>query len=273
MWHRSAVVAGSFYPTNPARLSADIEHYLEAADLIDLSGEPIALISPHAGYIYSGPVAAYSYRQLAGKHIDLAIVIAPSHRARFNGASIIPSGTYETPLGGVNIDGQMGALLEQEDGFSFIKEAHQAEHSLEVQVPFLQKVLGSFSLVPIIVGTVEIDTCRMLARSLAKNLEREGRKWIIILSTDLSHYFPYGKACEIDRVFIKTLLDFDENELYAVLSRNTAQACGEGPVLTGMITAKMLGASAVKLLKYANSGDTAGGKDQVVGYLSAAIVK
>ena len=152
-------------------------------------------------------------------------------------------------------------------------EVNQEEDSLEVQVPFLQKVLGDFSIVPIIVGTIDLATCRDIAGEIAGHLAAEKRKCVIVLSTDLSHYFPYERAKAIDNVFIQSLLSFDEEELYRTLSADKAQACGEGPVLTGMMAAKKLGARKVELLKYANSGDTAGSKDQVVGYLSAAIVR
>jgi len=149
----------------------------------------------------------------------------------------------------------------------------EAEHSLEVQVPFLQKVLGNFKIVPIIVGCVDLSTCRELAEELYRHLSSEKRSFILILSTDLSHYFQYNRARAVDEVFIESLSKFDEEDLYGVLSSENAQACGEGAVLTGMIAAKKLGAKKVDILKYATSGDTAGGKDQVVGYLAAAITK
>jgi AmmeMemoRadiSam system protein B len=273
MWHRSPVVAGSFYPSNPRRLSDEIDGYLRDVEDRPLGGELVALVSPHAGYIYSGPVAAYSFKQLMGSGAELAVVIAPSHRARFDGASVIPSGIYETPLGKVSIDESIGERLAGEKPFTFIKEVHQAEHSLEVQVPFLQKVLTDFSIVPIIVGTIDLATCREIAEEIAASLAAEKRKYIIVLSTDLSHYFPYDRAKAIDDVFIQSLLSFDEDDLFRTLSADKAQACGEGPVLAGMIAAKKLGARRVELLKYANSGDTAGSRDQVVGYLAAAMVR
>lgn len=273
MWHRSPVVAGSFYPSNPRRLSDEIDGYLKGVEDSPLGGELVALVSPHAGYIYSGPVAAYSYKHLAGSGVELAVVIAPSHRARFDGASVIPAGVYETPLGKVPVDELIGKPLVGGKHFTFIREVHQAEHSLEVQVPFLQKVLTDFSIVPIIVGTIDLATCREIACEIADLLLTEKRKYVIVLSTDLSHYFPYERAKAIDDVFIQSLLSFDEDDLYRTLSADKAQACGEGPVLTGMVAAKKLGARKVEVLKYANSGDTAGSKDQVVGYLAAAMVR
>ncbi len=273
MWRREPSVAGSFYPSNPEKLSREIDRYLSEAGDRTVKGEVLALISPHAGYIYSGPVAAHSFKELKGKNIDLAVVIAPSHRARFDGASVIPEGAYVTPLGDVEVDAELGARLLQEKHFSFIKQVDEAEHSLEVQVPFLQKTLGNFKIVPIIVGCVDLPTCRTLAEELGRHLSTEKRSFVMVLSTDLSHYLHHQKARSVDEVFIESLSKFDEEDLYRVLSSDSAQACGEGAVLTGMIVAKKLGARKVDILKYATSGDTAGGKDQVVGYLSAAISK
>lgn len=273
MWRREPVVAGSFYPSNPDKLSQAIDTYLSEVLGDRLTGEVLAVISPHAGYVYSGPVAAYSFRELQGRNIELAVVIAPSHRARFDGASVIPSGTYVTPLGDVEIDALLGEKLVGEPNFSFYKQVDQAEHSLEVQVPFLQKVLGAFKIVPIIVGCVDLEACRKLAEVISRHLAGETRRYVMVLSTDLSHYFTYQKARAIDSIFIDTISKFDEEELFRVLSMEKAQACGEGAVLTGLIAAKKLGAKKVDILKYANSGDTAGSKDQVVGYLAAAITR
>ncbi len=273
MWRREPVVAGSFYPSNPGRLSQDIDGYLAGAPSKKTTGEVVAVISPHAGYIYSGPVAAHSFREIRDSGVEVAVVIAPSHRARFDGASVIPSGTYVTPLGDVEIDDILGEKLIMDRRFSFVREVDQVEHSLEVQVPFLQKVLGTFKIVPIIVGCVKLESCRELAEVLYGALSQEKRKFVMVLSTDLSHYLPYNKARDVDRVFIEALSGFDEKALYETLSADKAQACGEGAVLTGMMTAKMLGASKVEILNYATSGDTAGDKSRVVGYLSAAIIR
>ena len=273
MWHRKPVVAGSFYSSNPKTLSRGIDGYLQDSENIKLNGEVIALISPHAGYVYSAPVAAYSFIQLKDIDFQLAIVLAPSHRARFNGASIIPSGIYETPLGNLPIDDQVGNLLMEKPHFQFLKEVHNSEHSLEVQIPFLQKVQNDFKLVPIVIGIVDLDTCREIADEIYNVLEKEKRKFIIIISTDLSHYHSYENACRIDNIFIENLKKFDENSLFDALKSGNTEACGQGSVLTGLSLCKKLGAQRVEILKYANSGDTAGGRDQVVGYLSAAITK
>lgn len=273
MWRRSPVAAGSFYPSNPEKLKKDINTYLKNAEKKKFNGELFGLIVPHAGYIYSGPVAAYSYAQLINSDVELVIVLAPSHRARFDGASIVTDGVFEGPLGDVIIDEALSKSLEKQPHFEFIKEAHLYEHSLEVQIPFLQSVLKKFSLVPIVIGSVDIALCKALAEEITDSLVKEKRKFIIIISTDLSHYYSYESAKKMDSIFIDNLKSFDIQKLYQSLQKEESQACGEGPVLTGMFLAQIMGVKRIEILKYANSGDTAGDKEQVVGYLSAAIVK
>ncbi len=273
MWRRTPSVAGAFYPSDGEKLRGQIEGYLNEVEDQEKVDNLVGIISPHAGYVYSGSVAAYSFSQLKDRGYEVAVILAPSHRARFDGASVIPGGIYETPVGDVNIDETIGRELANKPGYGFIKEVHQYEHSLEVQVPFVQVTCGNIHIVPIIIGCTDLDTCRSIGNSLAEVLKNEKRKWIIVISTDLSHYHGYDEASSIDSVFIEALREFNEDSLYATLVSNKAQACGEGPVLTGMIASRQLGASDVKVLKYANSGDTAGPRDQVVGYLSAALVK
>lgn len=272
MYRRRPAVAGSFYPSNSQRLGVMIDSYLLEAKGPDPSDDVVGVISPHAGYVYSGPVAAYAYRRLR-PDTELAVVLAPSHRARFNGAAILPEGIFETPLGDVPIDGEISSRLKDRDYFGTIKEAHELEHSLEVQVPFLQKVLGEFSLVPIIVGTVDIGICKGIAEGIHKALAGETRKLAVVISTDLSHYHSYDTAQSLDKRFSDALSTFDVKRVEDVISSGKAEACGEGPVLTGMVLCRLLGAARVEILKYANSGDTAGTRDQVVGYLAAAFLK
>jgi AmmeMemoRadiSam system protein B len=273
MYRRKPAVAGSFYPSNPEKLGSMIDSYLLEAGTASVKGRIVGLISPHAGYIYSGPVAAFSYAQLIGSGVSLAVVLAPSHRARFNGASVLTDGIYETPFGDVTIDDRIGSILKQIPYFGSVREAHEIEHSLEVQVPFLQRVVKGISIVPVIVGSVDIDMCRKVAEGIHDALSGEKRRFVVVVSTDLSHYYPYSAAQTMDSRFIEALKSFDEHELKRVLDTGSAEACGEGPVLTGMILCRQLGATKVEILKYANSGDTAGSRDQVVGYLSAAMVQ
>jgi AmmeMemoRadiSam system protein B len=275
MYIRKPAVAGSFYPGNPEQLQDMITGYLEAAGPLSdefKNDKIMGIISPHAGYVYSGPVAAYGYNYLAQSGFERFIVIAPSHRGRFNGISVIPKGFYRTPLGDVEIDSDLGERLEQRDHFGFIKEAHEVEHSLEVQIPFLQMVKPEAVIVPLVIGTTDPELCRIIGETIAGEIKSSGKEYGIIISTDLSHYHSYDAAVKKDKSFIAALESFDENRVEEVVLSGRSEACGEGAVLTGISLAKGLGAKKIKTVKYANSGDTAGSKDQVVGYLSALIL-
>ena len=275
MYIRKPVVAGSFYPADPVRLKKLIGEYLSSAAEVpecDDPGKITGIISPHAGYIYSGPVAAYGFNCLAGCNINNFIVIAPSHRGRFNGASVIPGGLFRTPLGDVEIDSSVAGELEKKENFAFIKEAHEYEHSLEVQIPFLQVIKPEAKIVPVIIGTIDIDLCRKTGKAIADTVKSSGEKYGVIISTDLSHYYGYDEAVKKDAKFIEALELFDEKKIRDVITSGKGEACGEGAVMAGLSLCRELGAGKVKILKYANSGDTAGSKDQVVGYVSALIL-
>lgn len=275
MYIRQPAVAGSFYPGNPDILRKNISEYLKsAADLpagIDCS-RVLGIVSPHAGYVYSGPVAAYGFKCLEKSRFNKFIIIAPSHYGRFNGASIIPEGIFKTPLGDAVIDSTLGRSLVKREYFSMIIAAHGSEHSLEVQIPFLQMVKPEAEIVPLVIGTIDPDICRKIGETIAAEVRSAGGEYGIIISTDLSHYHPYDEAVIKDRAFINALESFNEKNVYDVLSTGRAEACGEGGILAGIALAAGLGAEKIQVIKYANSGDTAGSKDQVVGYLSALIL-
>jgi MEMO1 family protein len=275
MYIRKPVVAGSFYPGDPEKLKKLIEAYLSDAEPLSReinSDKIMGIISPHAGYIYSGPVAAYGYNYLAQSRFNNFVVIAPSHRGRFNGASVIPQGLYRTPLGDMEIDSAAGKILEKKENFAFIKEAHEYEHSLEVQIPFLQMVKPDAKIIPVIIGTVDLDLCRTIGKTIADTVRSSGNEYGIIISTDLSHYYAYDDAVKKDKKFIDALELFDAKKIKEVIAAGKGEACGEGAVIAGISLSRELGAENIKVIKYANSGDTAGSKDQVVGYLSALIL-
>ncbi len=272
MYRRKPAVAGSFYPSSPERLRSMVDAYLDEASAHVQPGKPVGIVSPHAGYVYSGAVAAYAFKRI-DPGVERAVILAPSHRARFNGAAIVPEGFYETPLGNVAIDGVVSGALDRLDCFSLLKEAHELEHSLEVQLPFLQRVLGQFSIVPVVIGTTDLDLCREIAEGLHAALAADDAQTAVIISTDLSHYHPYDDARVMDRRFIDVVATMDEAMVNEVIATGRAEACGEGPVMTGMALCKRMGAKRATILTYANSGDTAGGRDQVVGYFAAAFEK
>ena len=269
---RKSVIAGSWYPGNPGILSSDIDGFLKNVPAEFLDGEIVALILPHAGYIYSGQIAAYSYKLVEGKTFDAVVVIGPSHRTRFQGASIYNKGGYETPLGIVPVDAELAnEIIAQSQMISFDPTAHMQEHSIEIQLPFLQVVLGEFSFVPIVMGDQSSQTCKELANAIFRSVA--DKRVLIIGSSDLSHFHSYEKAVKLDSVVLDHIKEMAPEELLKDLQRGTCEACGGGPIAVVMMVAERLGADRAKLLKYANSGDVTGDKSGVVGYASAAFYK
>jgi AmmeMemoRadiSam system protein B/AmmeMemoRadiSam system protein A len=270
---REPAVAGAFYPGQPEILRRDLSKYFENAKREKLEGEVIALISPHAGYMYSGQVAAHAYKLVEGKNFESVVVVAPSHHAVFKGASVYDRGGFRTPLGVVPVDVDLSKkMMEKRKEIQFLPEAHRREHSLEVQIPFLQVALKSFKLVPIVMEPYwSWETCQSLASAIAE--AARGKKVLLIASTDLSHFYSYHIAVELDRIFLNHIERFDVEGLNRDLKGNRAEACGAGPVVTIMLAAKMLGANRGKVLKYANSGDVTGDRSRVVGYAAAVFYK
>jgi AmmeMemoRadiSam system protein B len=270
---RMPAVAGAFYPGSPSSLKAMINNFMANAEKHPMDGELVALIVPHAGYVYSGQVAASAYKQIEGMRFDTVVLVGVSHRSAIRGASVYRSGSYETPLGAVEIDSDLaGELMAQDDVFSFQPGAHAIEHSLEVQIPFLQQVLSDFKIVPILMGHWSESVCSIVSDALAKTIST--RNTLLIASTDMSHYHPYEVAREMDNVAISSVERMDTATLMDDLSSGKCELCGAAPVITILMTAKKLGADSVEILQYANSGDVTGDKSgEVVGYFAAAIYR
>src|SRR4030043_2457724 len=206
---REPVFAGSWYPGNPEVLSRDIQRYLGDAKKEKVEGEVVALVSPHAGYMYSGRVAAYAYQLLEGKHFDSVVVVAPSHQALFKGASLYDRGGYRTPLGVVPIDVELSKrMMEKWKGIRFLPEAHGQEHSLEGQIPFLQVILKPFKLIPIVMEPYwSRETCQSLAQAIADTVR--GKNILLIASSDLSHFHSYENAVQLDKIVLQHIERFD----------------------------------------------------------------
>jgi AmmeMemoRadiSam system protein B len=270
---REPVVAGVFYPDNPEVLSRDVKRYLENAKKEKLEGEIVALISPHAGYMYSGQVAAYAYKLIEGKAFDSVFVVAPSHRALFKGASLYDRGGYRTPLGVVPVDIDLSKkMMEKRKEIQFLPDAHSEEHSIEVQVPFLQVVLKSFKLVPIVMEPYwSWETCQYLASAITETVR--GKKVLLIASSDLSHFHSYNQAVKLDKIVLNHIERFDPEGLNRDLKGGHCEACGGGPIISIMLAAKALGANKGKALKYLNSGDVTGDRSRVVGYAAGVFYK
>jgi AmmeMemoRadiSam system protein B/AmmeMemoRadiSam system protein A len=271
---RKPVVAGMFYPSDPHELRRMVEVYIGNAGKTRIDGRIIALISPHAGYQYSGQVAAYAYTLVEGIDFDDVIVIAPSHRVDFFGASIYDGEGYETPLGIVPIDRELSRRIYQQSTIiDFIPQAHAREHSIEVQLPFLQRVLKRFNFVPMVMGpTWNFDICRQLSEAVILSIG--GKRVLIIASSDLTHSYNYRQVVAQDEILASHIDQFDIDGLAEDLREGRCQACGGGPILVAMMVAQHLGANRGKVLKLTNSGDVTGRKspgNYVVGYMSAAL--
>ncbi len=269
---RKSVIAGSWYPGDPATLRSEIRRYFEKVPRQAVDGAVAGLISPHAGYVYSGQVAAYGYKLVEGRQYDAVVVIGPSHRVLFHGASVWPSGGYETPLGVVPVDIELaGAILEADPVVNSERKPHAAEHSVEIQLPFLQLALGAFSFVPIVMGSQDWRSCEALAGAIVR--AAEGRNVLVVGSSDLSHFHNYEKAKRLDQSVVELVEKRDTRGLARQLEDGACEACGGGPIVTAMLVAEQSGARGVKVLRYANSGDVTGDRRQVVGYLSAAFFR
>ncbi|MGO9404157.1 MAG: AmmeMemoRadiSam system protein B [Terriglobales bacterium] len=277
---RQAGVAGGFYPADPKTLSAMIDDMLaHAASSQPPINEPIlAVVAPHAGYQFSGPVAAYTYAALKGRRFSRVVVIAPSHYEAFDFTSVYEGDAYATPLGTVPIDKAFAKqLVQMSPTIKFSSQGHTptkegAEHALEVELPWLQRVLGDFELVPVVMGDQSYESSRALGVALAK-LIHGSSDTLILASSDLSHYHPYDDAVKIDHKTLNALQAWD----YFSMSRNFQariwEACGGAPIVAAMIAAERMGANQAVVLKYANSGDTTGDHSRVVGYSADVFLK
>jgi len=257
---RESIIAGSWYPGKKEDLAKLIDAYLGNADNVGLK-DIKALIVPHAGYAYSGQVAAHSYKQIAGKEYKKVIILAPSHHVGFRGASIPGYTHFETPMGEVKVSSDAGLLKKESKIIQSIDLIEEKEHSLEIQLPFLQKVLGSgFEIIPMVLGDLSEADRTTLAGILTKHLDSET---LLVVSTDLSHYYPYDTAASLDAECIEAITDLN------IKAAEGCEMCGMNPVLVLMEMAKKLGWN-THLLKYANSGDTTGDPSGVVGYAAIA---
>jgi len=270
---RESAIAGSWYPADPGHLKKRISGYLNAADPPEIEGELMGIISPHAGYMYSGGVAAYAYKLVAKNPFERVLIIAPSHQTAFSGSSIYRDGGYRTPFGVVPLDHELiNLLFENTPLIKYVPNADTREHSLEIQLPFLQLVLPRFTMVPIIMGDQGYDNCRRLADAIVSACR--GKRVLMVASTDLSHYHSYSDARRLDEVFMDRVGAFDPDGLAGELGKHGCEACGAGPVLTLLLAARQMGADRAGVLQYANSGDVTGDKSGgVVGYMAAAVYK
>lgn len=265
-------VSGQFYEADPKKLSASVEHYLRKADLPTISEDVAMIIAPHAGYVYSGPVAGYSFKAVSGKTFKTIVILAPSHYFGFDGASIWAKGAFKTPLGDVPVDENFTAqLLAADPKFTFDPSVYEREHSLEVEIPFLQKTFSNFQIVPVILGQMSPEACLKLAKAL-NAIIKDRQDVLIVVSSDMSHYHDGKTAQAMDASTLETIKQLDAAGLYTNCGRRKQEMCGFIPVTTALLLAKQRNWQP-RVLKYSHSGDVTGDNSRVVGYGAVAFVK
>jgi MEMO1 family protein len=268
---RPEAVAGSWYPGRPESLAKEVDQYLSAVPDEPSSERVFGLVVPHAGLVYSGPVAAWAYRAVQGADFDVVVLVGPSHRVGFDGVALYPKGGFSTPLGPMAIDADVADAIRA--AASVVHDdvtVHAPEHSLEMQLPFLRRVLPSTPIVPLLMGYQSADTVDSLAAGLASALA--GHRALLVASSDLSHYLDARTASIVDREVLECVDRFDADGLLDALRIRPDHACGGGPIVAVMRAARALGARAGRVLRYGDSGDVSGNKKAVVGYMAAAFV-
>jgi hypothetical protein len=266
---RAAAVAGTWYPGHPATLVSTIDHYFGRVGE-RVTGDITALVAPHAGLMYSGPVAAHAYRTREGRSYDVIVLVGPSHHVGFEGVAIAARGVFETPLGDIDVSAEdADTIIASCPAVRELPAAHRSEHSLEMQLPFLQRVLPGVPIVPLVMGHQSRATVASLADGLASALA--SRRALLVASSDLSHYHDSRHAAMLDRVIVDAVDRFDPEAVERALGRDPGHACGGGPIVSVMRAARALGAADARVLCYADSGAVSGDTSAVVGYCAAVL--
>ncbi len=273
---RPSPIAGAWYEGDPKALARAVELYLDRAELPELPGQVTAVIAPHAGHIYSGPVAGYAFAAVRGRAFDLVAVISPMHQPYYEPLLTTAHGAYGTPLGTVPVDTEVLAALDsrlmEKLGYGLAKVAYDQEHSLEIELPFLQRALdGDFKLLPVMVRTQSAKVSRQLGSVLAETLR--GKNVLLVASTDLSHFYTQKMAMAFDTEMLRRIESFSPEEVFCAEEENKGFACGLGALTAVLWAAKELGGDTVKVLRHATSGDVTGDYSSVVGYGAAVVMK
>jgi MEMO1 family protein len=287
---RRMAVAGSWYPDEPITLAAEVNRYVAAARVDLPPRPPCALIAPHAGLMYSGPVAAFAYKVARGTSPKSVILVGPSHFVPFRGVSIWPDGQWSTPFGPVAVDRELAHAIQSAcSDVVEIPAAHGREHSLEMQLPFIAHLLPGTPIVPLVMGQQTRDTAFALGDALARvvaarapaqpSSDSNGETAagaghggvLLVASSDLSHYENASVAAAMDEIMAAHVQAIDADGMMAALERDPRHACGGGPMVSVLRAARQLGATGARVLRYADSGDVSGDKSSVVGYMAAAV--
>ena len=273
---RPSPIAGKWYSGDPVQLAKEVDEYINSADPITIDGEIVAVVAPHAGYIYSGKTAGYAFRALKGMQVETAVVISPLHS--YFSAPLVSSrhSAYATPFGKIDIDRELLTNLDTylQKNYSLRLEyaARDPEHSLEIELPFLQKSLaGLFQLLPVMIRDQDLKTTQALGNSLAVVLS--GKKQVMVASTDLSHFYPQPVAKKLDQEMLHQIESFSPEGVLRAQNSGSGQACGAGAVSAVLFAAQKLGADSVRILHSSTSGDITGDFSSVVGYGAAVIYR
>ena len=273
---RPSPLAGRWYPAHPKKLAESVDDYIQAAQIPEIKGEILALISPHAGHTYSGSVAGYAFKSIAKLHPELVVILSPFHQ--YHPGAILTSGhqAYQTPLGEVPIDKGsiefVNQLLQEKSGVELTEVQNDTEHAVEIILPFLQRALkNKFAILPLMLRQQEPELMRILGEILSELIQ--SRKVLLIASTDLSHFHTVGKAREMDQTIIQGIQSMDPESLYQVQKKNTGSACGLGALAAVIWAVKSGGSATAQILNYAHSGDITGDNTSVVGYTSAVLTR
>jgi len=264
-------VSGQFYEANPKRLSANIDEFFSEASVVPSKKHIDVVIAPHAGHVYSGGVAAYGFKAASQQKYKTIVILAPSHYVGFDGISIWEEGGFQTPLGVVEVDDVFTRrLITANKDFYFSPQAFTSEHSLEVEIPFLQKTFKNFKIVPVIMGQPSLQLLEDFAATL-NDIIGKRKDVLVVVSTDLSHYHDDAFARKMDRRTIEAVKGLQVDRVWKECQARTMEMCGFVPVTAALLYAKQKGLAEVDVLHYANSGDVSGDTDRVVGYTSIVI--
>lgn len=266
-------VSGQFYPDNPGLLSSQIDQYFSKADVSIFNRSIDIVIAPHAGYIYSGPVAAYGFKSVSKREYSTVVILAPSHFVDFDGISLWPEGGFRTPLGVVEVDKDfVQRLIVQHEKFYFYPQAFEGEHSLEVEIPFLQKTFQNFKIVPVIFGQPSFEILKDFSKAL-NQIIGDRKDVLVLVSTDMSHYHTDEYARKMDNNTLEAIKGLQVEQIWKEFHLRTMEMCGWIPLTAALLYAQERGLNRVEVLRYANSGDITGERNRVVGYSSVVIYK
>ena len=285
---RAPIVSGLFYPDNPDELNNLIDKFLGdideneirdkliseiSSDINEIKGlKPLVIVTPHAGYMFSGKIQAYSYSVARGHSYDSIIIIGISHQKQFKGISVNIDSEYETPLGIVSVNQEFAKILKSFDKkITTVEDAHLQEHSIEVQLPFIQKLFPNTKIVPILFGDQKYEYSELLFNAIKNAIKQIPGDYLVVATTDLSHYHNYIDAKNLDETFISDLKTMNAEQLYQNVMDNKSEACCYACVITGMMISKNLGKGKISVLQYVDSGKITGDRRRVVGYLSAVM--